>query len=658
MMKWKKQIAFFIAFLLLFSNVKIVSNAALYTDVPTWAEDSVDRVSEEGLLVGSTSGNFSPYEKVTYFDLVDVLATMVGYKNPDIDYSIPEEQKNYIDNAYNANKWVIDSYSNGKGNWEHIQDEKIAYLLQGGILDQADLSLFIKSDNAKGYVTKEALSKYLVRVLDLENQAFMSTSTTGFADDGKINSMYKPYVAMLKSLNIISGDTGNNFNPEEEVTRVILAVVIDNVLTYQNASSVEVPTNEYENLKEISGKVVEVYDFATMKAVRIGADTNNTLYKVADSVEIYKDNIKVNGALSEYVKQYDTATIFIADNVIQKIYVGTQTTTTPPVIDNPVDNNTSLNYEEVTGIIENVINTSEGYRVTLKVQYVTLTEIKEVKKEYIISGTAEIRENGATIDLYDVDLGAIATAKVHNGVVYELDTLNKKHTVEGTILSKELYEDKFVIEIVDIDGEIRTYNLDQDTDIDKEDVKKPTFNDIAIGNDVVIEAEYDRVVEIECTSDIDNYEGHVVEIVIATSPKIKIKDEDGLIHDFVFSFDAIMEYDDKGINIYDLKLGYEVEIDSDAKEIYALELKDKVVQDTIEGIIKEVNEDGEELIVQVKIDDISSQYYLKTLEVNGSTKIYENGSYMSKTELEEGMRVIITLDDKDENEADVIHVLN
>lgn len=661
-MKWTKTIAYALAFLLVLNNFTFVANAAIYSDVPSWATDAVNQVSEEGLMVGNSNGEFEPYEEVTYFDLVDVLAIMAGYKDPVINPTITAEEKNYIENAYKVNKWVIDSYSSDKTKWQHSQDKKIAYLLQEGIVDQADLSLFVKgngSSEQQGYVTKEALCKYLVRLLGLESEALSLNGNTDFADDSQIQDMYKPFVALLQDLGIISGGTDNKFNPKEEVTRVILAVFFNNVLDYLDEYGSNLPTTDDSQLQEVTGKVTEVYDYDGMKAVRISiTDTNNILYKASDYVEIYKDEQKVSGSLSTFVKEYDTIKVMINDqNTIQKIYIGSYTTTTPgvtPTPQPPVDNGT-VSYEEITGVIKNIDNTASGYKVTLNVQYVTLSEIKDVTKEYTLVSGAEVTENGSVVELSDVEIGAVATAKVHNGMMYSLDTLTKKHTVEGTVISKEMYEDKFIIKIEDEFGEVRTYNLNSDTDIDKKGIKNPNYNDISIGNDVVVEAEYDIVTDITCTTDYETYKGYIEKIEISKSPKISIKGEDGLVYNLTFSHDASLYDDDDGIDIYDLKLGYEVEVDVDGLEIYTLDLENKVYQDTIEGIILDVEDNGKKIVVKVKSDDVSGQYYLKTITVDG-TKIYKNGNSISRSNLDEDMRVIITLEKDDNNEADVIYV--
>ena len=77
--------------LLVFLSVS--SNIFAYNDINErhWAYSSVKKYADSGILVGDSSGNYSPNKILDRFEVTRALAKTIGYKDPLIDINISED---------------------------------------------------------------------------------------------------------------------------------------------------------------------------------------------------------------------------------------------------------------------------------------------------------------------------------------------------------------------------------------------------------------------------------------------------------------------------------------------------------------------------------------------------------------------------------------
>lgn len=643
----------------------MISHGASYSDVPTWASDAVKRVSDEGYMVGSINGKFNPYSKVTYFKLVGILASLTGYKDPLMFKDLDIKDKYYIENSYKHNKWVTDFYGKKYKTWRTTQNKEITYLLQKGILDQADLDLFIKitgSTESESYVTKEVLSKYLVRMLGLEEEALIQSSETGFKDNTSINELYRVYVRLLKEKQIVTGGSDNKYNPKDEVTRVIMAVLINNYLKYDSSND-KTPTVT----KQVTGKVVEVINYTAMKALRISVvDTSTELYQVSKDVKIYnKNDDLLNNKMSEVVFKDNIIKIGIdSNNTVVSIRLdpygttnngnnGNGNVTTPPTD----TNNGDIVYDEITGVFDKVQSMGNGYKVHLKIQYVTWGQVKEQLKVYELSSNAKLTLDGETISPTSVEKDSVIIAKVNNGVIYSGVVQTKDHKVEGVIKRRYNFGNKSLLSIESKNGQVRDYVVTSDTKIHKAGVKNPTFTSLNVGNEISVTAEFDTIKELYCSTDYKSYTGLIELIELSREPKISVRLDDGVSHKFLVN-DLATFVDDKNnmIDQYELRLGYKVEVDVDNEELLNLEIKDRYSKSTFEGKIVLIPEESKKIIVSVQSDSITGKLYNKTIDISNA-RVYKGSSYTNRKYLDEDMKILITLNKNNLKQASVIYIL-
>ena len=82
-------------------------------------------------------------------------------------------------------------------------------------------------------VTREEMAQFFISWLGLDKISKLNVYTTGFADNSKIDSKYVGAVALAKGLGIVSGDSNNNFNPKNNVTRADAVNMIVNYINVQ-----------------------------------------------------------------------------------------------------------------------------------------------------------------------------------------------------------------------------------------------------------------------------------------------------------------------------------------------------------------------------------------------------------------------------------------
>lgn len=82
-------------------------------------------------------------------------------------------------------------------------------------------------------ITREVLAQTLINWLGLENMSKLNVYDTGYNDEAAIDSNYFGAVALAKGLGIMMGDSSNNFNPKQFVTRADAVTIILNYITAQ-----------------------------------------------------------------------------------------------------------------------------------------------------------------------------------------------------------------------------------------------------------------------------------------------------------------------------------------------------------------------------------------------------------------------------------------
>ena len=131
-----------------------------------WAYEYINNVAEKGLITADAAGYFKPNDNINKFETAKIFAKTAGYKYN----NLTGEEKSFYDNAYEKNKYLLESQAKKYAKWQKVADKEIAFLLEKNIFTPGDLEKFIVKDNKKNEklraLSKEEAAVYLTRILE------------------------------------------------------------------------------------------------------------------------------------------------------------------------------------------------------------------------------------------------------------------------------------------------------------------------------------------------------------------------------------------------------------------------------------------------------------------------------------------------------------
>ena len=187
-------------------NVKVVEDTvSTFTDIAGhWAKDAIEYVTDKALFNGTTATTFSPNEGMTRGMFVTVLGRMAG-----ADISAYNTQSQFAD---------VDSkmYYNAYVNWAAANK----------IVSGVDASHF----NPNALITREQAAVIMDNYLTATGTKVEETgSAAAFADSASIRAYAKDAVTRMQKAGLLSGKSGNRFDPQGTATRAQVAVIMQNL---------------------------------------------------------------------------------------------------------------------------------------------------------------------------------------------------------------------------------------------------------------------------------------------------------------------------------------------------------------------------------------------------------------------------------------------
>ncbi|MGL4791967.1 MAG: S-layer homology domain-containing protein, partial [Anaerotignaceae bacterium] len=162
-----------------------------------WAEESMRKLYDLGLLSGDTNGNMNPDKNITRAEFVSLINRAFGYKQT-------------------GSKTP---FTDVKGTEWYAQDINIAYT-QGYFSGDGK-----SSANATGNLSREQAVTLLGRNLHIEEDAQL---TGKFTDEQTIQNWSRGYINTASDKNIVSGYSNGEFRPSANITRAEAATMISN----------------------------------------------------------------------------------------------------------------------------------------------------------------------------------------------------------------------------------------------------------------------------------------------------------------------------------------------------------------------------------------------------------------------------------------------
>ena len=280
----------------------------------------------------------------------------------------------FITASYNAN------YGDVSALGYQAYGKNLAYLLYKGVYNLSELKNFVGngmgSQPLKRYEAAMMLTKLVGKEAEAKNNAMPILS---YDDSSDIPAIAKAYVEFCETSGLMQGMEDNRFNPDFEVTRAQIAVMLYRAMEYMGTehstgiiSSIDYNTNiiTYIDKYGVSKQV------SAMSGARLSLD-GRTIGDISGVKNNYKINVvtnKSNVVFVEFLTYVPTPEVTTVEGVIKEIVIS----------ENP-----SIRVETASGMINCALNTKD-VAITL---------------------------NGAVCDIYGLRLGYTATVEMENSTV-------------------------------------------------------------------------------------------------------------------------------------------------------------------------------------------------------------------------------------------------
>ena len=596
MKKLNRIILLSIVLSLLFS---MTANAAVFSDISNhWAKSYIERVERNGLVSGYEDGTFKPNNNVTVLESVIMLSRLY-----EIDDDIKEE--------------IIDEYKPSLRKMKNVLGyewslDYLAVAIELGIVNEQAVKDMFSNKNIFNDVKREEVAVLLTKALGLNDEAkSLKTYVLPFNDRDEITASARPYIYLMYQKKIMLGDNEKNINPGDKITRAEISVLLDKAFDYIDDNRILPVFDKYEPTTTVSGLISKVSNNKTESYIYV---TDHT--EVESIVKINKDTeITINGRVREL------------SDLKKDMLVNCRINEERLALDIEVDSTKDV----VRGTIQ--------YVAYVQPARITIYDEDDDRVTFDVDKDVEVYHDGKATQLRELDKNDQVTLLLDGRVVYKIYSISRIKHYDGVITSID-YAYPIKVAIKTDQGVTKTFIFTKDVDVTRND-EDSSFDQIGAGDEVTVTTEYGDMIAINTIAKEAEMSGVIKEILIAPQSKIKIADEDGEITQYSVSNNVKITVGSKNVSIYELRLGYKVNINTSGDEIVTMEVSQIETAKNFDGKILFINKDDRLIMMQNTTP--SGKTELIYLTVTNNTRIFDiTGTTKYFKDLKEGENILST----------------
>lgn len=579
------------------------ANAVTFNDISDhWAKDYIIKVANNGIVTGYDDGTFKPENSVTVLEALVMMSRL---------YDIDDDIKDQIVDEY---KPVLEDMSNAEDySWAF---ESLSVDIELGIVSQSGLETMFKDKSIAQKASKEEICVLLTKAMMLSDEAKnLKVYTLPFKDVASIATSARPYIYVMYDKSIVKGDTKENINPKDYITRAVMATMLDRAYEYIDENDIEPELSTYDPTTEISGIITDVTEGDVESYVYITNDNNDTTIVRVNSDTKIRLNDK--SSVISKIKKDMLITCEINEQRIAR----------------------TLNVDSLTKIVKGKIS----YVAYASPAKITIIDEDDDKATYNVpSDNMKIYLDGKETDLKDLVEKDLISLRIKDDVLYQIDSTSRIQKYEGKITAIDYTNLPIKLTMLTTnDNKSMTFEYSNDVEVTRNG-NDSSFDQIRIGDTVTVTAEYGEMILINTNAAEAELSGTIKEILIASQNKIKIANSSGTIKEYTVSNNVQINIGSKNATIYDLRLGYQVNVNTSGDEIVTIEAAEIQTAKSFSGKVVFVNVD-DKLIMMQNIKD-NGQTELVYVRVLNSTKIFDtSGSTKYIKNISEGNNIMCTI---------------
>jgi len=639
-MKIKSLIAFALTAVMAFTPLTLFANTnTQFNDVPAThpAAEAIAWVSNPAngvFMVGDLNNNFNPSRVVTSFEGVQIFAAAAGFRH--VTAALPQAEREMFARSFDTWRNTLDGFANQHNSWNRTLDREIAYLLYVGIITIADVSAFITGSGQNETITplsRERALTWLVRLLDHPEAvgAIPLPNPNPFGDDANITPALRRYMYFARQNNIFS-PINNMALPTQSITRADLATFFFNALSENGGSQ-----SGSSSPGTISGTIESVLGGSISIRTGFGAET----LQFATNAVIMVDGVQRTVA-------------FLEGGMGVTVLINNQRQVMSLVARTDVAHGTgsSLPTDLLLYSDEGFVVGTAGQSITIRTQRVRISgEIVDEERTFTVAANANVIRGGLRTNLNNVQAGDMAFFRFSGSVIHEITLIERNRTLNGVLLSSQPADSFSGMPTLTIeldDGRLYSLRVTPATVFVRNGVQNLNWTDIRIGDNIVVNTEYDRILSVHALGLRTTVNGRLVELMISErNSQITL----ALLNGEIASYFVVPGVFD----IYALRIGQNLNVTLDSREVVDITLQGtNIAQATsIVGYIQALHPDGSITIAE----GTGASRRTVRVNVNNTTSITRSGVTVNRDALRVNMNVHVTLTAPQSNIAQSITIL-
>lgn len=554
-----------------------------------WAKPYINQMTDAGYIKGYEDSTFRPSRNISKTEALILLSRMIGVDETSC--------KATAENALEKYKNTLSAYTTQYKN-------EVSFLLYNGVLKTSELSAYIGNDVANTGLKRYEAAVLITKLLGAEETVLNNSFITSvYADTVDIPADARPYVEYVKSIGIMEG-MGNNadgqpvFSPNTVVTRAQMAKMLACIIEQLGKTT----TN---------GVVASVDLFNDSFTVTV--DGLDIKYTVSDSTVIAKETEDIalkDIAVGDYVRiTHLNGNISLVE-----------------VLDEPASN---VIYGTISKIIDNA---------TIKQVMIADTDDTSSVTTYTINSDCKVIIKSATSMFSNLTVNSYVKLSVENGVITQIEVLEKNGEVRGTIVGVSADGEETIIEIKNSKDVIEEYILKSGVSILRNG-RDAIVRELAEGDKILAKTTYGKISKITAESSSKKIEGILKSITTSLDFAEITIDSNGKTETYKLYQSAEIIIDDEAGAIRDLQPGCAVEISLESDEVKKISTTSQAAKNQLIGTITLVNKDYG--FINVLTEDGKEEQAF----INTKTKFVDSTADVSNVtikSLKKGQSVIVT----------------
>ncbi len=531
----KKAISLILSLCLLVSVTSAF--AASFSDVTSsysWAEEAIKTLADNQVITGYPDGTFKPGNNITKEEAIALFARILGANEP-------------------VNKSVVSLsnvlFEDSLASYNTYAKEAAAYLMYKKVLTADELSIYLSASN-KGETLKRYEAATLIAKC-LGGDVWLKSNpdiTLSYADASDVPAAAKGYVYFASAAQIIQGMDNNQFVPMGNVTRAQVAVMLHRMHTRLQYSY-------------LTGTIAQVNSATNIISIR-DEDGEQENYKIDSNVAVMLDGkqsqLSALPAGQKVIVTFSNGGLYSLDVVVMK-----------------VDDSFEAVYRG---------KTTDSTGTTVKFVPVGSEEMVSYK----LADDAVIVYNGQTGSINSISPYDYAKVSVVSGKVTSIEAETRSQEIVGARVESITFEPDVLVSLRLADNTLASYPVKSGATI-RRNGAVTSFSELVVGDKVDVKLDYGQISNVVAIGVEKKVTGTIEEITIAKNNSVLKVNVNGAIATYSLSRDASIKLDDAAATIYDLRLGYQVELTTSSATITAVEVKSVSTPLQITGQIVLIN---------------------------------------------------------------------